>query len=272
VDCSTLSPNLLESELFGHVKGAFTGAIQDKQGIFEVARGGTLFMDDVTNLTLEIQGKFLRVLEVGEYKPVGGSKFKKTDIRIIAATNKDLRRMVDEGEFREDLYYRLNVFPIYIPPLRERKGDIPKLAYHFLRRFCRKTGKRVDGFSDDALEALVNFEWPGNVRQLKNVIERLVIMSENRTLDLIYLLSQLQLKRSWREDPVPENLDELKAVKKRLLEENFGQIEKAFLFKALKACKGNISHAAERVGMQRANFSSLLKKHNISANDVKDEK
>ena len=272
VDCSTLSPSLLESELFGHVRGAFTGAVQDKQGIFELARGGTLFMDDVTNLTLEIQGKFLRVLEVGEYKPVGGSHFKKTDIRIIAATNKDLKRMVEEGEFREDLFYRLNVFPIYIPPLRERKGDIPKLAYHFLRRFCRKTGKRVDGFSDDALEALVNFEWPGNVRQLKNVIERLVIMSDNRTMDLIYLLSQLQLKRSWREDPVPESLNELKAVKKRLLEENFGQIEKAFLIKALEACKGNITHAAERVGMQRANFSALLKKHNISANDVKNEK
>jgi len=270
VDCSTLSPSLLESELFGHVKGAFTGAIQDKQGIFELARGGTLFMDDVTNLTLEIQGKLLRVLEVGEYKPVGGSNFKKTDIRVIAATNKDLKGMVEEGEFREDLFYRLNVFPIYIPPLRERKGDIPKLAYHFLRRFCRKTGKRVDGFSDDGLEALVNFEWPGNVRQLKNVIERLVIMSDNRTLDLIYLLSQLQLKRSWGEDPVPENLDELKAVKRRLLEENFGQIEKAFLIKALKVCGGNITHAAERVGMQRANFSTLLRKHDLSAREVKD--
>ncbi|MFC1839359.1 sigma-54-dependent transcriptional regulator [Thermodesulfobacteriota bacterium] len=270
VDCSTLSPGLLESELFGHVKGAFTGAIQEKKGIFELARGGTLFMDDVTNLTLEIQGKLLRVLEVGEYKPVGGSTFKKTDIRVIAATNKDLKGMVDEGEFREDLFYRLNVFPIYIPPLRERKGDIPKLVYHFLRRFCRKTGKRVDGFSDDALEALVNFEWPGNVRQLKNVIERLVIMSDDRTLDLIYLLSQLQLKRSWREDPVPETLDELKVVKKRFLEETFGQIEKAFIVKALRACNGNITHAAERVGMQRANFSTLLKKHNLSASEVKD--
>ena len=271
VDCSTLSPSLLESELFGHVKGAFTGAIQDKQGIFELARGGTLFMDDVTNLSSEIQGKFLRVLEAGEYKPVGGSTFKKTDIRVIAATNKDLKEMVKKGEFREDLFYRLNVFPIYIPPLRERKGDIPKLAYHFLRRFCRKTGKRVDGFSDDGLEALVNFEWPGNVRQLKNVIERLVIMSDNKTLDLIYLLSQLQLKRSWKEDPVPESLDELKSVKKRLLEETFGQIEKAFLIKALKACNGNITHASERVGMQRANFSALLKKYNLSASEVKNK-
>jgi len=272
VDCSTLSPSLLESELFGHVKGAFTGAVQDKQGIFELACGGTLFMDDITNLTLEIQGKLLRVLEEGEYKPVGANNFKKTDIRIIAATNKDLKGMVQEEKFREDLFYRLNVFPIYIPPLRERKSDIPKLAYHFLRRFCRKTGKRIEGFSDDALEALVNFEWPGNVRQLKNVIERLVIMSDNRTLDLIYLLSQLQLKRSWREDPVPETYNALKDVKQRLLQETFGQIEKAFLIKALKACSGNISHAAERVGMQRANFSTLLKKHNLSVNSNKEQK
>jgi two-component system NtrC family response regulator len=271
VDCSTLSPGLLESELFGHVKGAFTGAVQDKQGIFELSSGGTLFMDDVTNLTPEIQGKLLRVLELGEYKPVGANKFKKTHIRIIAATNKDLKGLVQEGKFREDLFYRLNVFPIYIPPLRERRGDVPRLAYHFLRRFCRKTGKRIEGFSDEALEALMNFEWPGNVRQLKNVVERLVIMSDNRTLDLIYLLSQLQLKRSWREDQVPETLTELKAVKKRLFEETFGQIEKAFLIKALKACSGNITHSAEKVGMQRANFSTLLKKHNLSANRIKDK-
>jgi len=271
VDCSTLSPSLLESELFGHVKGAFTGAVRDKQGIFEMALGGTLFMDDVTNLTAEIQGKLLRVLETGEYKPVGANSFRKTNVRIVAATNKDLKGMVKEGRFREDLFYRLNVFPIYIPPLRERRGDIPRLAYHFLRRFCRKTGKQIEGFSDDALEALMNFEWPGNVRQLKNVVERLVIMSDDRTLDLIYLLSQLQMKRSWIEDPVPETLEELKAVKKRLLEETFGQIEKAFLMKALKACNGNITHAAERVGMQRANFSALLRKHHLSANAIKNQ-
>jgi two-component system NtrC family response regulator len=272
MDCSTLSPSLLESELFGHAKGAFTGAVRDKQGIFEIAFGGTLFMDDVTNLTAEIQGKLLRVLETGEYKPVGASAFKKTDVRIVAATNRDLREMVREETFREDLFYRLSVFPIYIPPLRERRDDIPRLAYHFLRRFCRKTGKKIEGFSDDALDALMNFEWPGNVRQLKNVVERLVIMSDDRTLDLLYLLSQLQMKRSWIEDPVPETLEELKAVKKRLLQESFGQIEKAFLLKALNACQGNITHAAERVGMQRTNFSVLLRKHHLSATAIKNQR
>ncbi len=271
VDCSTLSPSLLESELFGHVKGAFTGALRDKEGIFEIAHEGTLFMDDITNLDFEIQGKLLRVIETGEYKPVGASHFKTGNVRIIAATNRDLRKMVEEGMFREDLFYRLNVFPIYIPPLRERKDDIPKLAYHFLRRFCHKTGKRIEGFSDDALEALINYEWPGNVRQLKNVVERLVIMADEPTLDLLYLSEQLSMKGYGRGDQIPETLEELNASKRHLLEEVFGHIQKAFLLKALKACKGNISLAAERVGMQRPNFYTLLKKHHISAQHIKEE-
>jgi two-component system NtrC family response regulator len=269
VDCSTFSPSLLESELFGHVKGAFTGAVQDKAGIFDVAHGGTLFMDDVTNLNLEIQGKLLRVLETGEYKPVGASHFHNTDVRIIAATNKDLKGMVEEGKFREDLFYRLNVFPIYIPPLRERKEDIPKLAYHFLRLFCRKTGKRIEGFSDQALESLINYDWPGNVRQLKNIVERLVIMADGITLDL--LLDRLQMSQPWKDNPIPETLKELNAVKKHLQELVFGQIQKAFLIKALRASNGNITHAAKRVGMQRPNFCALLRKHHISHDQIKEK-
>ncbi|KPK29657.1 MAG: response regulator protein [Nitrospira bacterium SG8_3] len=271
VDCSTLAPNLLESELFGHVKGAFTGATQNKAGIFEVAHDGTLFLDDVANLTLEIQGKLLRVLEVYEYKPVGASHVKKTNVRIIAATNKDLRAMVKEGTFREDLFYRLNVFPILLPPLQERKDDIPKLAYHFLRHFCRKTGKRIEGFSDDALEMLVNHDWPGNVRQLKNVVERLVIMADHDVLDSLDLLEPIQMKGFLKGDSIPETLEELRAIKKQLLEDNYGQLEKAFLLKALKTCEGNITHAAEKVGMQRSNFSALIKKHKISAQATKAE-
>ena len=265
VDCNTLSPTLLESELFGHVKGAFTGAIEKKAGIFEVAHSGTLFMDDVTNLSMEIQGKLLRVLEMGEYKPVGASQFRKTDVRIIAATNKDLKALVEEGSFREDLFYRLNVFPIYLPPLRERKDDIPGLLYYFLRRFCRKTGKRISGFSDDALETLVNYLWPGNVRQLKNVVERLVIMCDGSTMDSLDLLDHLPMKRSWDGVSVPETVDELNRVKKHLLEGYFGQVQKAFLLRALKSCDGNITHAAEKVGMKRPNFYSLMKKHNLTA-------
>jgi two-component system NtrC family response regulator len=271
VDCSTLSPSLLESELFGHVKGAFTGAIREQEGIFEVASGGTLFMDDVTNLSLEIQGKLLRVLEAGEYKPVGANHFQKTDVRIIAATNRDLKSMMEEGKFREDLFYRLSGFPIYIPPLRERKEDIPKLAYHFLRLFCRKTGKRIEGFSDEAMETLINYEWPGNVRQLKNAVERLVIMADDTTLDLFHLLDHLQAKRRWKDDLIPQTLKELNAAKKHLIEDVFGSIQKAFLIKALKATHGNVTRAAERVGMKRPNFCALLSKHRISPDHIKHE-
>jgi two-component system NtrC family response regulator len=265
IDCHTLSPTLLESELFGHVRGAFTGAVENKAGIFEVANGGSLFLDDVANLGPEIQGKLLRVLEMGEYKPVGSSKFKTTDVRIIAATNRNLKTMVEEETFREDLFYRLNVFPIYLPPLRERKEDIPQLLYHYLRRFSRKTGKRVAGFTDDTMETLVNYRWPGNVRQLKNVVERLVILSEGTTLDAIDFIGDMPMKTSWNGFSIPENAEELNAIKKHLLEDYFGHIQKAFVVKALKASEGNISRAAERVGMKRPNFHSLMKKHKITA-------
>ncbi len=263
-DCSTFSDSILESELFGHVKGAFTGAVHNKAGIFEAADGGTLFLDEVANLSLEIQGKLLRVMETQEYKPVGASRVKKSDVRIIAATNRDLRVMVEAGTFRQDLFYRMNVFPIFLPPLRERKEDIPMLAYHFLRFFCRKTGKKIDGFSDEALDKMLSFAWPGNVRQLKNVVERLVIMTDEPVVDSGNFLNHFEVSRHQEKDAVPDTLEELKSVKRHLLEKRFGQIEKAFLQKALTAENGNITRASKRVGMQRSNFSVLMKKHNIS--------
>ncbi|MGB9498979.1 MAG: sigma-54-dependent transcriptional regulator [Dissulfuribacterales bacterium] len=263
-DCSTFSASLLESELFGHVKGAFTGAVQNKAGIFEAADGGTLFLDEVANLSLEIQGKLLRVMETQEFKPVGASKTKKSDARIIAATNQDLKAMVEDGTFRQDLFYRMNVFPIFLPPLRERKEDIPRLAYHFLRFFCRKTGKKIDGFSDEALDQMVNHPWPGNVRQLKNVVERLVIMTDHPVVDYGSLQNHFEVRRNQEKDSVPHTLEELKAVKRHLLEKQFGRTEKAFLQKALDAENGNITRASKRVGMQRSNFSVLMKKHNIA--------
>ena len=268
-DCSTISTTLLESELFGHVRGAFTGALQDKAGIFEIANGGTLFLDEVSNLNLEVQGKLLRVMETQEYKPVGRAQVKTTDIRAIAATNQDLKSMVRKNQFREDLFYRLNVFPIYLPPLKERRDDIPRLAYHFLRSFCRQTGKRIEGFSNDALEVLASHDWPGNVRQLKNVIEHLVIMADGAFLDLSFVAEQLETRRSAIRTKVPNTLGELKAIKKQILEVGFGRTEKAFLIKALTASGGNITQAARRVGMQRANFSALMKKHTIRAVDHK---
>ncbi|WDP88001.1 MAG: sigma-54-dependent Fis family transcriptional regulator [Desulfobacter sp.] len=265
VDCNTFSASLLENELFGHVKGAYTGADKTSPGIFEIASPGTLFLDEVSNLDMDIQGKLLRVLETGEFKAVGSSQMKKTNARIIAATNVDLKKMVGKKKFRQDLFYRLNVFPVLIPPLRERKDDIPRLAYYFLKRFCRKTGKQIKGFSDQALEILVNFNWPGNVRQLKNVVERLVIMSDGPQLNQKFLYEHLEIKRQtdFTDLSTPKNLNELKAAKKSFLENHFGKIEVSFLKQALSNADGNISRAAKNVGMQRSNFSTLMKKYQI---------
>jgi two-component system NtrC family response regulator len=269
VDCSTFSSSLLESELFGHVRGAFTGAIRDKAGIFEAANRGSLFLDEVGNLDMEIQAKLLRAMETHEFKPVGASHLKKSDVRIIAATNRDLKAMAFDRTFREDLYYRLNVFPIFLPPLRERKDDIPRLAYYFLKLYCRQIGRRVDGFSDEALEMLVNHNWPGNIRELKNVVERLVILADDRILDYQSLWDHWETNQNRIQDVIPATLEELKAVKQHLLDKQFGQIEKAFLQKALSAENGNITRAAKRTGMQRSNFSTLMKKHHISATPPK---
>lgn len=266
VDCSTFSSSLLESELFGHVKGAFTGALKDKSGIFEMARHGSLFLDEVSNLDMGTQVKLLRTMETQEFMPVGGNRTKKSDIRIIAATNRDLKTMVDDGEFRKDFFYRLNVFPVFVPPLRERKDDIPRLLYHFLKIYCRQINKQVDGFSDEALEMLIRHDWPGNVRQLKNVVERLVIMADDRILDYQGLTDHWKEDRNQTGGSIPETLDELKSVKRHLLDKQFGQIERAFLQKALSTAEGNISRAAKQVGMQRSNFSTLMKKHNLPAN------
>jgi two-component system NtrC family response regulator len=268
VDCSTFSSSLLESELFGHVKGAFTGAFKDKDGIFEAAKHGSLFLDEVANIRPAIQAKLLRAMETREFKPVGADHLKKSDVRIIAATNRDLKTMVAEGNYREDFFYRLNVFPIFIPALRDRRSDIPRLLYHFLKLYCRQTGKTVDGFSDDALEMLVNYHWPGNVRQLKNTVERLVILTDDRILNYRSLSESWEVKPGQSPEAVPRTLAELKAVKRHLLENRFGKIEKAFLQTALAAAAGNIAQAARQVGMQRSNFSVLMKKHGLTVSSV----
>jgi len=265
VDCSTFTASLLESELFGHVRGAFTGAVKSKPGIFEIADGGTLFLDEVANLSPEIQSKLLRVMETGQFKPVGGDHLKTTNIRIIAATNRRLQQMVDKGEFRSDLFYRLYVMPIVIPPLRDRRDDIPQLAYHFLRKFSKEMGRRIQGFSDEALETLIQHDWPGNVRQLKNVVERLVIMCDERLLCYHHLSDNLQLGSAADHGPIPATLKDLKKAKQAVIKKNYDPIEKAFLVKALEKSGGNIRQAAGSVGMQRSNFSTLVKKHHLSA-------
>ena len=265
VDCSTFSASLLESELFGHVKGAFTGAVKNKPGIFEIADGGTLFLDEVAALNREVQGKILRVMESRRFKPVGGDSTKSTDMRIIAATNRDLKKMVDSHEFRNDLYYRLNVLPIHIPPLRERRDDIPKLAYHFLRIFCKEMGRRIQGFSDEALKSLIHYDWPGNVRQLKNVVERLVIMCDDKILGYRHLTGNLEVGSVEDQGGIPHTAGGLKDAKQAILEQYFLPMEKSFLVQALERAAWNITKAAGQVGMQRSNFSVLMKKHGLSS-------
>ena len=184
VNCAAISAGLLESELFGHEKGAFTGAVQRRKGRFELAHGGTLFLDEIGELPLETQVKLLRVLQEREFERVGGSETIRVDVRVIAATNRDLPDMVARGTFREDLYYRLNVFPVTLPPLRERAEDIPLLVHAFLRRFARQAGKRIDDVTPQAMWRLMAYHWPGNVRELQNVIERAVILARGPVVDV----------------------------------------------------------------------------------------
>jgi formate hydrogenlyase transcriptional activator len=184
VNCSAISAGLVESELFGHMKGAFTGAIDKRVGRFELAHGGTIFLDEIGELSLETQVKLLRVLQEHEFEPVGSSRSLRVDVRVIAATNRNLREAVEAGRFRSDLFYRLNVFPVELPPLRERRSDIPQLVAFYVSRFSKQFRKEIEGVSRESMDNLVNYPWPGNIRELQNVIERAVILSVDPTLRL----------------------------------------------------------------------------------------
>lgn len=262
VDCTALSENLLESELFGHVKGAFTGAIAAKRGLFEVASGGTLFLDEISNLSSAIQAKLLRVIQEREFKAVGDTRTQAANVRLIAATNKDLRAMVLQGAFREDLFYRLDVFPIRIPPLAERREDIDALAAHFLKAQSEELGKSVDEISEGAIQLLRTHDWPGNVRELENVVHRALILSEGKVLRRAHVAAALGTAAPDSGDG-PKNAEELKRSKKAAREKSVEGIEKAFVLDALKRNAWNVTRSAEETGMQRANFQALMKKHGI---------
>ena len=267
IDCSALSPTLLESELFGHVKGAFTGALSTKPGIFEIANNGTIFLDEISNISPEIQAKLLRVIEEREFKPVGSSEMKKIDIRIISATNKDLKLLVKKNVFRLDLFYRLNVFPIFLPPLRERKEDIPLLATHFLKQFRKELNKQIEGFSDEAMNLFINYHWPGNVRELKNTVERLLITIEGDVIKLEHL-SDIFMKQDIKEGlSIPRDKNELSNLKKKIKHQAIAETEKRFLLKSLKRNNWNVSRAARETGFQRTNFHALMRKYRIKLSD-----
>lgn len=267
VDCNTLSENLLESELFGHVKGSFTGAVANKRGMFEVANNGTLFLDEFGNIPLSTQAKLLRVIQEREFRAVGNTSIQKTNVRLIFATNKDLKALVAEGTFREDLYYRINVFPIHTPPLRERRDDIPALAFHFLKTFSNELEKPVSEISEAAMSLLMNHDWPGNVRELENAMHRAVILTSDKLIRQAHLVN-IANNSPQTDLQVPRTSEDLKRMKKIVREKSVEEVEKLFIQETLKRNSSNVTRSAEETGMQRTNFQALMKKYNIRVRDT----
>lgn len=251
VNCAALTESLLESELFGYVKGAFTGAVRDKRGVFEVADGGTVFLDEIGDISLRLQQVLLRVLENGEIQPVGATTRKKVDVRVVAATNSNLEEMMKKGSFRPDLYYRLNVIVLKLPSLRKRKEDIAALAGHFLRKYCADNNKAITGISKDALHLLERYDWPGNVRELENVIERATL---------------LETANEITPGSLPENLRVVNDIESMTLDEDMQTLEemgRAHIIKVLEKVNGNKVKASEILGINRTTLWRMMQRLNI---------
>lgn len=269
INCAAIPEGLLESELFGHVKGAFTGAIYDKRGLFEEADGGTLFLDEIGEISPAFQVKLLRVLQNGEFKKVGSGEIQHTDVRLIAATNRDLKVMVQEGKFREDLYYRLHVIGVHVPPLRERKEDIPVLAHHFLAKCSEKMKKNVKEISLEAMQALQNYSWVGNVRELENVIERCMVLANGSTIRAKDLPPGLLSQTFYMKDREENDLYQFNYREAKLRALHL--FNKTYISHLLKETRGNISLASDRAGMDRSNFKKILKKYEINIREFRKE-
>jgi two-component system nitrogen regulation response regulator NtrX len=257
VDCSAITENLFDSHLFGHVRGAFTGAVADRRGKFEVADGGTIFLDEIGDMSLKTQAKVLRVLQEQTMEAVGGTARIKVDARVLAATNKDLQAEIRSGRFREDLYFRLNVIPIFVPALRDRQEDIPLLADHFMADFAREYGRRLKNFESGARGVLQQYPWPGNVRELRNVIERLMIMVPGDAIsssDLSFLEPA-----GFSRPAVPDVPGE-----RRTLHEARDQFERDLILRTLAAQQGNMSRTAEVLGVERSNLYRKMKAFGIA--------
>jgi two-component system, NtrC family, response regulator AtoC len=255
VNCAAIPENLLESELFGHVKGAFTDASADKRGLFEEADGGTLFLDEIGEMPLSLQVKLLRVLQEEEIKRVGGMTTKKIDVRVISATSRNLEDDVASGRFREDLYFRLNVFTISLPPLRERLDDLPLLADHFLDRFSARFGKSVRSVSPEALQLLMGYSWPGNVRELENLLERGVILAEGETLTAGLLPVRLTGADQGLQFHLPEGTLSLKQAG--------AAMERDFIVRALESTGGNRTHAARVLEISLRSLLYKIKEYGL---------
>ncbi len=259
INCAAIPEELIESELFGHEKGAFTGATTKKRGKFDMANEGTLFLDEVADMSLKAQAKILRILQEKKFQRVGGTKIIETDVRVLAATNKDLEKEMEEGRFRQDLYYRLNVIPLHVPPLRERKEDIPFLAEHFMREFAAKEGREIEGIDDEAMKALMKHDWPGNVRELKNIIERIVIMSPNNRItvdDIPPLPGGVGLRKTSTAAASSAAFGDTFRKAKKLF-------EKAYISKKLSENDWNISKTAEAIGLERSNLHRKIKHYGL---------
>ncbi len=252
VNCAAIPQELIESELFGHEKGAFTSAINRQIGKFELANGGTLFLDEIGDMSLNAQSKVLRALEEEEIQRIGGNKNIKLDVRVIAATNKVLEKEIEQGRFRQDLYYRLNVIPIFVPPLRQRKEDIPLLTMHFVEQFCNENGKPLKTVSKEAIDILMDYEWKGNIRELRNIVERLIIMVESNVIEAHHVLSALHVDRNQIPQKTSHSL-------KEILEE----YEKKIILEELESNNGNVSQTAKNLNVDRANLYRKLRLYGL---------
>jgi DNA-binding NtrC family response regulator len=254
INCAAIPEGLLESELFGHVKGSFTGAVADREGRFAQADGGTLFLDEIGDMPLSVQAKILRVLQERSFEPVGGSRTRQVDVRIVAATNKDLQAAVQSGEFRDDLYYRLNVFPIALPALRDRADDIPALASHFLEALGVGMGKRLDGFTQTAISAMSHYAWPGNIRELQNCVERGLIVAKGRLVDIGDLPRYLFTAQTQAADGPRFPMD---------LDEELARFERETILAALNRAEGVQVQAAHLLGINERSLWHRIKKFGI---------
>ncbi len=262
VNCASIPRELLESELFGHEKGAFTGAHQRKIGKFELGNGGTLFLDEIGEMEMSLQAKILRVIQQKEFERVGGTEVIKTDVRILSATNRDLKEAVDNKEFREDLYYRLSSFPIIIPPLRDRRGDIIILMDHFINKFNAKLGKQVKGFTKSALKYLYDYDWPGNIRELENLVERCIILTDQEEIDHSLLPSQMINKNE--SAALSSNNAPLFGEDSPVIP--FERLKEEAIKHAIQVTSGNIVEAAKKLNIGRATLYRLMDKYKIEAN------
>jgi len=264
VNCAAIPKDLVESELFGYQKGAFTGAVGDKPGRFELADGGTLFLDEIGEIPVEIQVKLLRALQESEFERVGGIRTLKVDVRLIAATNRDLKSLIAEGRFREDLYYRLAVVPIALPPLRDRREDIPLLVGHFIEKYNRRLGKRVERIDDDALRLLVDYGWPGNIRELENLMERSVLFADGPSIQLASLPDSL--RETGTPAPPIAAVGPLGAIAapsgasmKEIVRQAQAELEKELISRALEETGGNVTRAAKRLQISRKSLQVKMK-------------